>query len=504
MGKNEKNTILEFQNIIKTFPGVRALDQVSFSVEKGEVHGLVGENGAGKSTLIKILSGIYHADSGEIRVGGKSVHITDPEQAQEHGIYVMHQEISVIPNMSVAENMNIYDMPRRAGIFADMKEMYKRTRAALDAVGLTYVDPRAVISRYSLATQQMIHLARIISMEPKVVLLDEPTASLTMNETQQLFRSIQKFKDKGVSIIYISHYLDEVLQICDRITVLRDGRYVNTYRSDETDNEEIVTAMIGKSIKHSDRDPEQTGKVVLEAVNISAPSIVHHTDLKLHEKEVLGVYGLNGAGKTELLRLLAGCDQALEGEIRTFGEKAGRPDIRSQLKKGIVYVPEDRRRLGLVLGMSVLENTSLGNERKYASMEMISRKKEYKDAETYIKKMRVKTPSGKTVVEVLSGGNQQKVILARCMARNAKIILLDEPTVGIDVGAREEIYALISEFVSGGAAVILASSDMNEVLGTADRIAVLAHGRIVKVLEKNEATEEKLLLYAMGDDTYER
>ena len=474
MGENANNTILEFRNITKTFPGVRALDKVSFAVRKGEVHGLVGENGAGKSTLIKIICGIYHADSGEILVDGKQAHIMDPEQSQEHGIYVMHQEISVLPNMSVAENMNIHDMPRKAGIFADTKEMYRRTRKALDMVGLTYVEPRDMISRYSLATQQMIHLARIISMAPKVVLLDEPTASLTMNEKQQLFRAIERFREKGVSIIYISHYLDEVLQVCSRITVLRDGKYVNTYNSADTDNEEI------------------------------APAIVHHTDLKLHKKEVLGVYGLNGAGKTELLRVLAGCDHPLEGEIYVHGKKLRKPDVLSQLKRGIVYVPEDRRRLGLVLGMSVLENTSLGNERKYASLEMINRRKEYKDAEKYIKKMNVKTPSGKTVVEVLSGGNQQKVILARCMARNAKIILLDEPTVGIDVGAREEIYALISEFVSEGAAVVLASSDMNEVLSTADRIAVLAHGRIVTVLEKEEATEEKLLLYAMGDDTYER
>lgn len=504
MGENANNTILEFRNITKTFPGVRALDKVSFAVRKGEVHGLVGENGAGKSTLIKIICGIYHADSGEILVDGKQAHIMDPEQSQEHGIYVMHQEISVLPNMSVAENMNIHDMPRKAGIFADTKEMYRRTRKALDMVGLTYVEPRDMISRYSLATQQMIHLARIISMAPKVVLLDEPTASLTMNEKQQLFRAIERFREKGVSIIYISHYLDEVLQVCSRITVLRDGKYVNTYNSADTDNEEIVTAMIGKNIKQERRKSEQMGEVVLEAVNVAAPAIVHHTDLKLHKKEVLGVYGLNGAGKTELLRVLAGCDRPLEGEIYVHGKKLRKPDVLSQLKRGIVYVPEDRRRLGLVLGMSVLENTSLGNERKYASLEMINRRKEYKDAEKYIKKMNVKTPSGKTVVEVLSGGNQQKVILARCMARNAKIILLDEPTVGIDVGAREEIYALISEFVSEGAAVVLASSDMNEVLSTADRIAVLAHGRIVTVLEKEEATEEKLLLYAMGDDTYER
>lgn len=499
----EDNNILEFDHISKTFPGVLALDQVSFGIRKGEVHGLVGENGAGKSTLIKILCGIYHADSGQIMIDGKPAHMTNPEQSQEYGVHVMHQEISVLPNMTVAENMNIHSLPRKGGCFIDKSLLQDKTKKALEMAGLNYVEPDANISRYSLATQQMIHLARIISMEPKVVLLDEPTASLTMNEAQQLFAAIEKFKSMGVSIIYISHYLDEVLRICDRITVLRDGKYMNTYVADETDNEEIVTAMIGKKVTAKQREALERGDTVLEVENLTAVSVVKHVNLSLHKSEVLGLYGLNGAGKTELLRALGGIDRILQGKISVNGTPVHKHDIQSMLERGIVYAPEDRRRLGLVLGMTVLENVSLGNERKYASMEMVDRKAEKEDAVSYIEKMSIKTPTVQTQVGVLSGGNQQKVVLARCMAGKNKIFLLDEPTVGIDVGAREEIYSLISEIVKSGSSVLLASSDLNEILAVSDRIAVIAHGTIVKVLERKDATEETLLLYAMGDEAHE-
>ncbi|MDO4276863.1 MAG: sugar ABC transporter ATP-binding protein [Eubacteriales bacterium] len=502
MSREEKN-ILEFDHISKTFPGVLALDQVSFGIRKGEVHGLVGENGAGKSTLIKILCGIYHADEGQILIDGKPVHIGNPEQSQEYGVHVMHQEISVLPNMTVAENMNIQSLPRKGKIFTDKKAMLEKTRKALETAGLHYVEPNGNISRYSLATQQMIHLARIISMEPKVVLLDEPTASLTMNEAQQLFAAIEKFKSMGVSIIYISHYLDEVLKICDRITVLRDGKYMNTYISEDTDNEEIVTAMVGKKVTARQREALEHGETVLEIKNLTTASVVRHASLKLHRNEVLGLYGLNGAGKTELLRGIGGIDRILQGDVFIQGEKAEKHDIQSRLEQGIVYAPEDRRRLGLVLGMSVLENVSLGNERNYASMQMVDFRAEREDAVKYIEKMRIKTPTAQTQVGVLSGGNQQKVVLARCMAGKNRIFLLDEPTVGIDVGAREEIYSLISEIVQSGSSVLLASSDLNEILEVSDRIAVIAHGTIVKVLDRKEAAEETLLLYAMGDESHE-
>lgn len=504
MENKQENVILEFDNISKTFPGVLALDKVSFKVKKGEVHGLVGENGAGKSTLIKILCGIYNADSGRILINGDVAQISDPQHSQAYGIKVMHQEISVLPNMTVAENMMINDIPRKGRVFMDRRTMWEKTRKSLDLVGLDYVDPNHCISEYSLATQQMINLARIVASQPSVVLLDEPTASLTMNEAEQLFKAIRQLKEYGVSIIYISHYLDEVIKVCDRITVMRDGRYVDTYESDQTSNEEIVTAMIGKKITVRQRESEKAGNVILKLKDVSGEAIIKHLNLDLREKEVLGLYGLNGAGKTESLRAIAGIDQLLGGELELFGEKVEKADIAKTLSRGVIYVSEDRRRQGLVLGMSVLKNASLGNEKKYAKAHFINSGKEKADARKYIEKMRVKTPSEETLVGVLSGGNQQKVIMGRCMARNARILLLDEPTVGIDVGAREEIYHLISEMVTDGTSVILASSDINEILQMSDRIAVIAHGSIVKIVERAKTTQEELLLYATGDDTYER
>ncbi len=501
MEKNRGNEILEFDNISKTFPGVLALDKVSFKVRKGEVHGLVGENGAGKSTLIKILCGIYSADSGRILINGEATHITAPQHSQNYGVRVMHQEISVLPNMTVAENLMINDIPKKARIFMDSRSMKKKAKAALDMVGLDYVDPDRCISEYSLATQQMVNLARIMAMDPRVVLLDEPTASLTMNEAEQLFKVIKRLSGSGVSVIYISHYLEEVLRVCDCVTVLRDGKYVDTFRSEDTDSEKIVTAMIGKSLSVEQRKSEATGEPVLKMKNVSGISVIRHIDLELKEKEILGLYGLNGAGKTETLRAIAGIDRMLAGEMELFGKKEKNPDITGTLSKGVIYVSEDRRRQGLVLGMSVLKNASLGNEKKYAGMQFIREREEKADARKYIEKMRVKTPSEDTLIGVLSGGNQQKVILGRCMARDAGILLLDEPTVGIDVGAREEIYHLISEMVSDGASVILASSDINEILQMSDRIAVIAHGTVVKVVDRAETTQEELMLYAMGDVT---
>ena len=504
MANNQGNDILEFDNISKTFPGVLALDRVSFKVKKGEVHGLVGENGAGKSTLIKILCGIYNADSGRILINGKVAHISDPQHSQNYGVRVMHQEISVLPNMTVAENLMINDIPQKGKIFVDSKAMREKARAALDMVGLDYVEPDHCISEYSLATQQMINLARIVAMDPKVVLLDEPTASLTMNEAEQLFNAIKRLSNLGVSIIYISHYLDEVLRVCDCVTVLRDGKYVDTFKSEDADSEKIVVAMIGKKLNIEQRKSENIGNSIIRMKNVSGISVIKHINLELRDKEILGLYGLNGAGKTETLRAIAGIDKILEGEVELFEQKRHKINVIETLSKGVIYVSEDRRRQGLVLGMSVLKNASLGNEKKYAKMQFIRTRMEKTDARKYINKMKVKTPSEDTLIGVLSGGNQQKVILGRCMARNAKVLLLDEPTVGIDVGAREEIYHLISEMVSDGTSVILASSDINEIMQMSDRIAIIAHGTIVKVVDRAKTTQEELMLYAMGDVADER
>lgn len=491
--------VLELRNISKTFPGVRALDDVSMSVIKGEVHGLIGENGAGKSTLIKILCGIYIADSGKIIIDGREVQIHSPASAQEHGIQVMHQEINILPNMTVAENIFLYDLPKRHKLFIDDKALNASALKYLEAVGLSDVPPQTRMGELSLATQQMANLARILTTVPKVIVLDEPTASLTLNESQQLFETINKFKEMGVSIIYISHYLEEVQKITDRITILRDGRFIQTITSKTAVNEDIVTAMIGKKLLISKRAAEKVGQPILDVDKVSSAKIIKKVSFTLKKQEVLGLYGLNGAGKTEVLRAIAGLDKILEGSIFLHDMDVTSVGIKKKIENGLAYIAEERRRQGLVLSMPVKYNASLGNEKKHAKLSIISDKKETEDVSKYIKIMNVVTPSLDTAIGSLSGGNQQKVILSRCLSRNSRIILLDEPTVGIDVGAREEIYLLITRIVSSGASVILASSDINEILRLSDRIVIISQGEVKKILPREDATEEKLLLHAMGE-----
>ncbi len=503
MDQSNADIVLQFNQIKKVFPGVLALDDVSFSVKRGEVHGLVGENGAGKSTLIKILCGVYHADGGEIVVGGHNAHIMSPNDAQHAGIQVMHQEISVIPDMTVAENILMYDIPKKYGFFTDEKRMNRRAEELLNKLGLTHIRAKQRMGELSLADQQMTNLARIMSTDPKVVLLDEPTAALTMNEADKLFEVIGRFKEMGVSILYISHYIDEILEICDRISVLRDGKFIRTVASKDVTSNDVVADMVGKMLTISRRTPEQAGGEVLRLTGVSTTRTIKYIDLNLRNKEVLGLYGLNGAGKTETLRAIAGIDPLLTGKVMLFGEDVSRVGSIRRMEQGVVYAPEDRRRLGLVMQMSVKQNASLGNEKKYANGFFVDNQKERKDVDYYVDKMHVVTPTMQTLISALSGGNQQKVILARCLARDSKVFLMDEPTVGIDVGARAEIYQLVSEIVKGDAAVLIASSDMNEILEVCDRVAIIANGRIVAMMDREEMAEEKMLLYAMGDEQNE-
>lgn len=498
MTENQADTILDLRNITKTFPGVLALDSISFSIGRGEVHGIVGENGAGKSTLIKILCGVYRPDGGDIIVNGQKVHIQVPSDAQKAGIQVMHQEISILPGMTVAENIMMYRLPRKLGFWTDERELNRQTEKLLAFLELDHIYSKTRMGDLSLAEQQMINLARIVSTNAKVVLLDEPTAALTMNEVKKLMNVIRRFRKMGVSIVYISHYIDEVLDICDRITILRDGKYIKTVNSREVTNEEVVTNMVGKKLKNEKREAEEHGEELLRLTDVSTAKIIKHINLTLKKREVLGLYGLNGAGKTETLRAIAGHDELLTGKITLHSEDIGGLNSKKRMERGVIYAPEDRRRQGLIMQMSVTQNASLGNEKKYTRNIFINEKQEKNDIRTYVNKMRVKTPSLQTQVSVLSGGNQQKVILARNMARNAKIFLMDEPTVGIDVGVREEIYELISNIVKTDAAVLIASSDMNEIIDVCDRIAIIAGGRIVAVMNKDEAKEENMLLYAMG------
>lgn len=494
----QRDHLLILEGIQKVFPGVIALDGVNLQIGRGEVHGLIGENGAGKSTLIKILCGIYRPDGGAMILDGEAVSFSSPTDSQNKGIQVMHQEIRLHGNLTVAENIFINHLPVKAG-FLNKKTLYRRAEALLETLDITSFSVRDVVGGLSLANQQMVTLARILSNTPKIVLMDEPTASLTQNEALRLFGIINELKQKGVTVIYISHYLEEVRKITDRISILRDGKYVGTYDSGEVDTQELVQLVAGKAVeKRTAKEQKKLGNTLLAVDRLAALPVVHDVSFSVREGEVVGIYALNGAGKSETLRTIYGIDRQSSGTISVRGMQVNLKTVQDALKQGIILLPEDRRRQGLVLKLSVKENIALGNERLFSRCGFISRQKERPIVESYVKKMRIKAPSLQTLTLNLSGGNQQKVVLARSMCRNMKIFMLDEPTVGIDVGARSEIYQLIEEMAENGAGVVVASSDFNEIMEICDKAVILYQGRVAATLGREAFSEDAMLFYAMG------
>jgi ribose transport system ATP-binding protein len=489
------------RKITKTYPGVRALDNVDFEVVKGEVHALVGENGAGKSTLMKILAGAQPMDSGEILIDGQPVHITTPQKAMELGVSIIYQEFNLVPYLNAAENIFLGREPKgRIPGFVNFRAMYAEAQKVIDRLGVK-LNVRTPVNRLSIAQQQMVEVAKATSRNATIIAMDEPSATLTEHELESLFELIRSLKQQGVSIIYISHRLEEVFQIADRVTILRDGRLVGTKPVAETDRDDIIRMMVGRELKEKiPKQAAQIGEPALTVKNLTRKGVIEDINFTVHRGEVLGIAGLVGAGRTELARAVFGADAIDEGEIRLNGSRVEIRSPRDAIRRGIGLVTEDRKALGLILGMVVRENISLANLDSLTRLGFVNRREEKRVALKSIEDLMIKTPSVEQQVQNLSGGNQQKVVLAKWLFTQSKVLIFDEPTRGIDVGSKVEIYQLMNRLAANGVAIIMISSELPEILGMSDRILVMHEGKIAGELSREEATQEKIMWLATGGE----
>jgi ribose transport system ATP-binding protein len=484
--------------IDKRFPGVHALSKVDFDLRQGEVHVLLGENGAGKSTLIKILCGAYQPDSGEILLHGKPVRIESPHDGQMQGISVVYQEFNLIPLLSVAENIFMGRQPMKNGMI-DWNKMNQDAARLLAELHVD-IDPRVQVRSLGVAQQQMVEITKALSLNASIIVMDEPTAALTEREIDELFRTIRTLKEKGVSIIYISHRLEEVGVIGDRVTVLRDGQLVGTAEVKDVTIDDMIRMMIGRTLK--DKFPKQNvecGDELLRVENLGRGDVVRNVSFSLRRGEILGIAGLVGSGRTELARLIFGADEHDTGKIFVEGKEVKISSPADAIRHGIGFLTEDRKAQGLVLKMTVGQNITLSAmDALFPDSMLLQPRLERQVADRYVRDMRVRTPSLEQKVQFLSGGNQQKTVIAKWLCSRSRILIFDEPTRGIDVGAKVEVYQLMTELIRQGAGVIMISSEMPEVLGMADRIMVMHEGEVAGFLTREEATEEKILRYAMG------
>lgn len=488
--------LVKLEKISKSFPGVKALTDVSIDFFPGKVHILLGENGAGKSTIIKIISGVYQTDSGKLFVKGNEERFMNTKESLAKGISIIHQELSVIPDLTVAENIYLGREQKQAFGLIDKKRMNQEAKELLDSMGVK-IDPRTVIRRLNNGDKQMIEIARAISQNSSMVIMDEPTSSLSDHEVKALFRVIKKLQANNVAIIYISHRLKEITEIGDDITILRDGNVISTVSLCEISEKEMVSLMVGREMTQFYYKSETALKedVVLEVKNLTNQNF-KDINFQLHRGEVLGVAGLIGAGRTEVMRVIFGADAYDSGEIYIGGKAVKIRSVSASIKYGIGLIPEDRRNQGLLLEKNVKQNTSLSSIYANSKKGFIDFKWEKVSAINYIRKMNTKTPSENTIVRNLSGGNQQKIVIAKWLLAESKILIMDEPTRGIDVNAKAEIYNLMKEFVENGGSIILVSSDLPEVLGVSDRILVFREGRLSGSLNAREATEQSIMKLA--------
>ena len=496
---NSRVPILEMKGITKRFPGVLALDHVDLTVYPGQVLALVGENGAGKSTLMKVLSGVHQMDEGEILMEGKSVKIENPLASQLMGISIIYQELSVLDNMNIAENIFLGREKRSGRVFVDKKAMHAEARRLLDEVGLD-VDTHTMAGELSTAQKQMIEVAKALSFNSKIIIMDEPTSSLTETETDILFGIIRKLREKGVAIVFISHKLAEIFAITDEVAILRDGVSAGRMVTAGCTENDIIKAMVGRDV--DDLYPKQDaaiGDVILEVKGLSTKGFLKDINFKLRTGEILGFAGLVGAGRSEVMRAVFGIDPKETGEIYIKGNKVDIKTPKDALQHGMGFVPEDRKLQGLVLGMSVGKNTTLAALKAVANKAGFINHKQEKDmADKFVKALEVKTPSNDQLVKNLSGGNQQKVVIAKWLANNPDILILDEPTRGIDVGAKKEIHQLMSDLANQGVAIIMISSELPEVLGMSDRVVVMHEGRIKGELDRAEADQVSIMKMAVS------
>ena len=496
---SESSTFLLMEDISKAFPGVQALDHARLEVARGEIHALVGENGAGKSTLMKILTGATQKDDGRILLNGQEVDIRTPAQSQALGISMIHQELALVPYRTVGENIFLGREPQgKLPGFIAWKTLYAQAQELLDQLNVR-VDAYASVDDLSIAQQQMVEVAKALSYNADLIIMDEPTSSLTDRETEVLFDLMRSLREKGVSIIFISHRLEEVFEIADRVTVLRDGKYIGTKLTSETDENEIVRMMVGRELGelYPKAKAERQG-VVLEARNLSDGRELHGASFKLYRGEVLGIAGLVGAGRTALAETVFGIRKATEGEILVDGQPVRIRSAGDAIKLGMGLVPEDRKQQGLFLNMAVRENITISAISQVSKAGFLNFGRMNDLAREFVEKLDVRTPSLMQKVRNLSGGNQQKVVISRWLTLKPRILILDEPTRGIDIGAKSEIHGLMSQLASEGVGVLMISSELPEVLGVSDRILVMHEGRIVAEFSREEATQDKIMLAATG------
>lgn len=488
--------LLEMSNICKRFPGVNALNNVSLKVKRGEILALVGENGAGKSTLIKILAGVYRKDAGVIIFDGRKVEIVSPHHAHQLGISVIFQELNLFPNLSVAENIFVGQERQKMG-FMDYARTKKQALTLMQRVGLK-CNPETLVGNLPVSQRQMVEVAKALSLKAKLIIMDEPTSSLTERETQLLFEIIKNLKAAGISVIFISHRLQEIFEIADRVHVLRDGVNAGELEREELTEDKVIQLMVGRELKNIfPKEQAAIGEKILEVKNLSTPGLLKQISFTLKKGEILGVAGLVGAGRTELMRAIFGLDPLARGEIYIDGRPVRIRCPEEAIKHGIAFVTEDRRLQGLITGMSVRENGSLVALRQLQCWGFVKLKAERALVQQYLQRLRIKTPSLETKVATLSGGNQQKVVLTKWLAIKPQILILDEPTRGIDVGAKAEIHRIISDLAREGVGIIMISSELPEILGMSDRILVMHEGRITGSLNRAEATQEKIMALAV-------
>ncbi len=491
--------ILQAKKITKTFPGVLALDSVDFDLHPGEVHVLLGENGAGKSTLMKVLAGAYQPDAGTILLNGQERRLANPRQAQKLGVGIIYQEFNLVPYMNVAQNIFQGRFPHRWGLL-DQAKMHAEGRKLLAGLNMD-IDTRANAVSLGVAQQQMVEVAKALSVQSKILIMDEPTAALTDREIEQLFATIHRLKQQGIGIIYISHRLQEVHQIGDRVTVFRDGKLIGTRQVSQVTVDELIAMMVGRTITHMfPRDYQPRGAEALRAEGLVSGTRLRGASLRVHSGEIVGLAGLVGAGRTELARAIFGADSYEQGQLWVFGQpvKAASPDKMVQL--GVGLLPEDRKAHGLAMILSLSENVVLASLRRLFPRRFVDAGREREVVAEYIRDLRIATPSPKRLVQFLSGGTQQKVVLAKWLCTHSKIFIFDEPTRGIDVGAKVEIHGFMNELVKQGAAVLMISSDLPEILGMSDRIYVMRQGRVVAEVPRQQATQERIVAYAMGHE----
>lgn len=493
-GENMGDVILTMKGIDKSFPGVHALDHVDLEVRKGEVHALMGENGAGKSTLMKVLTGIYTKDSGKIIYEGKEVEFHNTREAQDAGIVIVHQELNMLGHLTVAQNI-FFGREFKKGFAIDDKKMNEEAEKLFKKLNID-IDPTETMSNLTVGKQQMCEIAKAISHEAKIIVFDEPSAALTEAEIEELFKIIRDLRKQNLGIIYISHRMDEIKVITDRVTVMRDGTYVGTLITEECTKDDIINMMVGRVIYEDPKTESMVPKnapVVLKVENLNAGKMVQNVSFELHKGEILGFSGLMGAGRTETARAIFGADPKQSGKIYVNGKEVTINSPEDAVNCGIGYLSEDRKRYGIVVQKSVAENTTMATLKKFVNGIFINKKKEEQVAMEYVESLATKTPGVDQLVVNLSGGNQQKVVIAKWLARDCDILIFDEPTRGIDVGAKNEIYKLMNKLAAEGKAIIMISSEMTEILRMSDRIVIMCEGKITGEIDIAEATQENIM-----------